>query len=336
MKLLRVLLSGSVTFLFFSLSLGQIIYNDDFIKKPEQLPMSGFYPEIPSSKQSGIIEYPRKSNYASLNFGKTGIYNSEVYENIPGVQDNIGYNFEIGRIRSVRRMNFVSYGFGLGIRSYSSKVSGLNILEEVQSLDLGNVETFVGNNPEHSRESVRLDYSYQIESEKVRLLYLGIPVFVEFGNISMNKPGLFLRLGTFISTPVLNRFSGEGIYSVDGYYEQYGLTLEGINELGFVQDEKLFREKVDYQLKPVNISGMLAGGLSFPLHYEKFLLMRIAATYEHGFTDLSPERKTPQTSNSERHPVYQEDNHILGNKAVPTKLRALGIEIVLQYVLQTN
>jgi hypothetical protein len=263
-----------------------------------------------------MVNLPRRSYFINTHFGSSNLINKSIKDEGWDSKGGFGYQFEAGYYRKLKPL--IAFGFGLGISSYANQIS-IDVLND----------TITGFNDADQGVTPADDYHERIAyfnpTEDTRITYLDFPLFVEIGNPNIDKIGYFIRLGLKISTPIADNFSGTGNYSVKGYYPDYGVELEGIKDLGFVSNKAMFIGNSDYELNPINISGMASGGISLVLTTN--WLFRAGIQYVHGFTDIS---KNVEMVNQAR---QTNRNHILESENSGTFTKSLGIELGVQYTL---
>lgn len=265
------------------------------------------------------VELPGRSYFVNVYLGPSNLQNKDIKDQSWDIKKKVGYQFEFGYLK--RKSKLLSYGVGLGISSYPSEISIENIRDTL----------IVEEDPALVDPSdilhKRIEYN-QI-TEKVNATYFDIPVFLEIGNANWEKMGYFVRAGAKLSFPIGNSFSGSGLYSIKGYYPEYHAELEGINELGFVSNANMFETIDEEKLNPVNISGVISAGLSFPFKKESDWVFRIGLSYMHGFTDIA--KGTNDLNSIEQKGI----NHILDNKDSKTYTSAFMINVGIQFIRDT-
>ncbi|MFH1119805.1 MAG: outer membrane beta-barrel protein [Bacteroidota bacterium] len=217
-----------------------------------------------------------ESWFLNVNAGSSYLHNKDIKNSDWVIKTNLGYQAEFGY--SNRFSDLFSYGIGIGFSSYPSEISAKSLTDTLNGMDFEGVQP---NDPVERR------ISYRDVNEKTTIMYIEVPVFLEIGNTNYDKAGFFLQVGARISYPVMNSLDGSGNYDIRGYYPDYDTEITGVPELGYVEEEQLFTGEQELKLNPYNISGTVAGGFSFPMS-EK-LIIRLSASYVHGFTDISGE-----------------------------------------------
>jgi hypothetical protein len=229
-------------------------------------------------KATTSVNLTGESWFLNVNAGSSYLHNQDIKDSDWVIKTNLGYQAEFGY--SNRFSNFFSYGIGIGFSSYPSDISANTLADTLDGTDIEGVQP---NDPVERR------ISYRDVNEKTTIIYIEVPVFLEIGNTNYNKAGFFLQIGARFSYPVMNNLDGSGNYDIKGYYPDYETEISNVPELGFVDEAQLFNGEQKLKLNPVNISGTVSGGFSFPIS-EK-LIIRISANYVHGFTDISKDEE---------------------------------------------
>lgn len=139
---------------------------------------------------------------------------------------------------------------GLGIRSF--KLSAAK-----------NACTVTENSTDADGESFQAIYTYSDRTEQLSLTYFDIPVRLCFGQPSKNRVGVYAKVGLTPSIKISGKFNGTGTYSLKGYYPQWDVTLENINELGFGNDMDCYAD-YEPELSTFILWGNLALGAYVP------------------------------------------------------------------------
>lgn len=96
-------------------------------------------------------------------------------------------------------------------------------------------------------------YTFNDLSEKVSLNYLDIPIRICIGQPVKDQVSVYAKLGV---TPSLNigtpALVGNGTYSMKGYYKDWNVTLENVEELGFVSNHNFYTDNTN-DLEGINV-----------------------------------------------------------------------------------
>jgi predicted nucleic acid-binding Zn-ribbon protein len=109
-------------------------------------------------------------------------------------------------------------------------------------------------------------YTFQNLSESLTLKYFDIPIRLCFGQPYKSKASLYAKLGI---TPSINigtsKIVGTGSYDLKGYYPEWDVTLENIEELGFVNDGDYKDIEIKTEPNKFNLWGNVVLGAYVPL-----------------------------------------------------------------------
>jgi len=262
------------------------------------------------------VNLPRKSYFINAHFGASDLSNKSISDENWDIKKGFGYQIEFGYYKKIKPL--IAIGVGLGVSSYANEISIGQIDQTITGLE----EDSTIISPADMFDE-RIEYLSIVEN--TRVTYLDVPVFIEFGNPNIDKIGYYIKLGLKLSTPIADNFSGNGNYTVRGYYPDYQVELVDIPELGFVLNDPMFNNTPKYDLNSINLSGMVSGGITFPL--SNSWILKAGAQYVYGFSDISKE--SDLTAKDRQVNV----NHILENNDSGTFTRSFGVEIGLQYVI---
>lgn len=116
-------------------------------------------------------------------------------------------------------------------------------------------------------------YTFNGLTEKVSLNYLDIPIRICIGQPVKDRVSVYAKLGI---TPSLNigtpALVGTGTYSMKGYYKDWNVTLEDVEELGFVSNRDFYTDNtndhdgiiVETDINKFNLWANLAVGAYMP------------------------------------------------------------------------
>ena len=287
--------------------------NDSKIELNSNAPFnSTSYGYLPGGSSS-TVSYPSKGLYVNVIPSFAGIKNKDITDDENWtVKNGMGFSIEAGYFTKFKPL--IGLGFGLSYSSYSTEISA-----DSQMLDY----------PDQDVDED--DYIMTVETseitEKLNISYLDIPVFIEFGNPNIDKIGFYGRVGVKISFPISQTFTPSGLASYEGYYEQYHVTLYGIDELGFYDNKSVY-ENTEMNLNSVNISALLSGGITFPL--SNYLILRVGANANFGLMEISSQ-KADDYDNSKYDGNYSK---LLENPNAKTTTQSFGLELGIIYNLR--
>ena len=123
------------------------------------------------------LSYTSKAFYLNVVPSSSYVFNKDIYKSDNwNPKNGFGVNFEVGYFGKFTRI--MGYGFGLGYSSYSTEITS---------------DPQQGTAPERDIDSD--EYTQLIQSteltEKTKLGYFDIPIFIEFSTINIDKIGFY-------------------------------------------------------------------------------------------------------------------------------------------------
>lgn len=112
---------------------------------------------------------------------------------------------------------------GIGVRNYAVSANSAACEQTVNATDADG-------------DTHQAIYTYSNRTERIGLTYIDIPIRICFGQPSQNHMSVYAKVGVTPSIKVASSFNGTGTYSLKGYYQQWDVTLENIEELDFGSD----------------------------------------------------------------------------------------------------
>jgi len=164
--------------------------------------------------------YPVWGFYVSGSLGYSTITNSNL-EGVWAPDGGVGYLFGAGYFRSFSP--YVKIIAGLDISSVTAKIdTGKDFLDNYEAVDIDGV-----------------DYQENIlvtSNEQISPVYISAPILMEIGNPNIDRIGFYFDIGFRLSYLINSGYVKTGDYVTKGRYDQYGVTLEDVPELGFYGD----------------------------------------------------------------------------------------------------
>jgi|ETNmetMinimDraft_26_1059896.scaffolds.fasta_scaffold03728_2 hypothetical protein len=223
------------------------------------------------------------------------------------IKAKVGFNVEVGYFMKLNRI--ISIGAGLGYSYYNSDISldsSNQKFPDVIDIDGHNVI-----------KNISTDQSY----EEVKIGYLDVPLYIEFGDPNIDQIGFYGRIGFKVSFPVNSDLYGEGTYTSWGDYPGCPVVLYNIPELGYYTDEPIYSNKEKVKLNPVIFSVLLSGGITIPV--SDILILKVGANVNYGLSGISE-------VNEENNVGYSK----LLNNSSKTSVNSVGVEIGVIYSLR--
>lgn len=267
-------------------------------------------------------DQPIRSYFIDLQGGLSSLYNKDINQSDDWeTQGVMGFQVHIGYQKRSEGMNhLLAYGAGIGISTYGAQLNSKSTLSREVS---GQVDH---STDPSSYKNYTAKLTYSGITEKTKLTYLDIPVFVELGNQSLNKVGYFLKLGVKFSYNIIDTFEGQGNYDQKCYYPEYDLELPASDLPGLFQFEgNLYNGQTNYALNKFNVTGSVSGGITFPLASN--LIVIAGPRIELGLLGINAD-------SDKSDPEYWSNfNHYLETSGAKTFTRAFGLEIGIHKVL---
>jgi hypothetical protein len=195
--------------------------------------------------------------YVFTAFSQVEIVNKPVKQRIRVAENaimlNLGYNFPILLNKTFQAEDLwkknAKIGFGIGVNVEYRRQIMKEVIEDNAVLKKPTWFAFgAGLGVSHWSKSFEFDHAndsfdfkdkdgdhcivyldYKNVKEKIRLSYLDIPVFAEFGKLNRVAIGGFFRLGLKASVLVSKNLNYEGSYTATGRYDQWGVTLSNVD-----------------------------------------------------------------------------------------------------------
>ncbi len=196
---------------------------------------------------------------------------------------------------------------GIGYGSYNGNISSDLIMDTIKGLI------------DDDGDNYDARYRYSGIEESLTLKYLEIPILLHLGN-SYNTSGVqaWIDAGLKAAINIGSSFQGKGLYTSEGYYPEWNLTMRDISMLGFVTDADLYSNVTEVEPNSFILWGTVAIGMNIPLG--KRLAMLVGA--QCGYT------LTPVATNQPMSSRYLQGNaNILSGES--TRIFNLGAKIGL-------
>ncbi len=295
-------------------------------------PLASGPPNMPGFNPDVIR--PVSSIYGTFHFGPSGFVNQNVND-LSGLAINHNSNphveFGYKRMLSLAKSDplvsnqwrrFISWGFGMGYSQFFTDLTTERMEIIIEGTDITDVIPM-------DDVEWRIDFTEFKEEFKASFVYM--PLFFEVGDINPETIGFFIRFGVNVNIPMENSFSGEGSFTSKGFYENYGLELGNIPELGFHTNAPLFSDQTDeYTLNRLFFSGVINAGISFPIRNK--LSITLGGQYVFGITD--PIKSASKTLPGEQAGSPVHDFKMVFYNGEPTRTRWYGFQLGLVYSLR--
>ena len=258
--------------------------------------------------------YPEWGFYIDAAPGYSFIENNPLPDYIWKYNGNIGYTFSIGYFKTI--LPFFKIKTGIGASNYREILDAYGEIPLVKLNDIDNdvyTENLTLNNVKNS----------------VSNTYVTVPLLLEFGNTSINKMGFYINLGGSYSYLISENYKPSGTYSTSGTYDQWGVTIENVDELGFYTSKELESQA---HFKKNNIALVAGAGITIPL--SSMVIFKVGVVGNYGLNDISNKQPvkndyTPITESIYNHRVKYIDNSLALTEG--SRNRHLGLEFGLYF-----
>ena len=215
----------------------------------------------PESCPVGVMGKPAKAPSIGLavDFGPSFIMNSAM-DDMWAKEVTLGKSFAIYFETPRLAENFpISIEAGVGISGY--KMSGR----------VNSYETTVNGFVDIDGDTCNANYSFANIKESLKLTYMNIPINICFGQPAKDRVTGYFKLGFTPSIKIGSSFTGEGKYSLNADYPQWGLHLDDINHLGYGSDFDCYAD-VQPEVNSFVLWGDIAFGFYLPFKGSSMLL----------------------------------------------------------------
>jgi len=250
-------------------------------------PLYFFISEVVGEKQSefkisGVLDQDSYQKYQGNNtinglyvglkggYGATMVYNqeasnTEIYQ--VEYQQNMNFGFEL----SYMFTRGFGLGTGVGMNTYSTSYS-IDYYNEPSPSMLIDIDGDEYLPNVYVTDLVETDVYESIE----------IPLLLKF-RTGKGKTAFYMDLGVIYSL-ISGYYTQEGYSTRSGYYPEWELTLEDIEEYGFYNYKSLDGTQTDLVVPSSGLSAYAAMGLSIPLSHNFY--MKLGANVRYGITDM--------------------------------------------------
>lgn len=258
--------------------------------------------------------YPEWGYYMVQSTGFSVLTNPNLSREIWNNKGGLGFHFDAGFFRSFSPVFRLKAG--LGVSYFSSTLEGNGEISAAGLQDIDN-------------DSYTETLSLSNAVNEVNPVYLSVPVSFELGNLSINRTGFYIEGGITYSYLVYSNHQASGFYSAKGTYEQWGLVLENVQELGFYSGRNI-QSNADFQKSNLSITGGV--GITVPVSSE--IILRFGVSGNIGLSDLGNNRpnqlqKEPVSNETFNFRIPYIDNTFAILKG--TKTRLIGIDIGIYF-----
>lgn len=140
-------------------------------------------------------------------------------------------------------------------------------------------EKQITNQTDNDGDGFTACYSFDSLAERLSTASIGIPIRLCIGQPIKGKGTMYAKIGVTPSFILSSTFTRVGQYTLKGHYDQWGVTLEDIEELGFHTDKACDESMKVKALRRFNLWGNVAVGAYLPLGSSLMLNMGLKVDY---------------------------------------------------------
>lgn len=270
------------------------------------------------SFSSSVMEYRKNYIYPEWGFfidaspGLSFIQNNNLSPEIWTTKYDLGYAFNVGYFHSFS--SSLKIKAGIGLSGYKNSLQGNGQAPPQQFKDIDN---------DNYTEYLTLT---GVENN-ISPTFITVPALIEYGSTNITKIGFYVNLGMMYSFMVSDIYKPNGTYSTKGVYEQWGVTLEDIEELGFYSGKNL---ESNASFRKNNVS--LLGGVGITIPMSSAVIFKAGFVGNYGLADLGNNQANVPDLNSLSGDTYSYRTQYIDNSLAVTKgtkTRQIGFEIGL-------
>lgn len=249
----------------------------------------------------GIVLTPQQTSIKSDGFSTSIVYDKGTSMNIAF---NAGYYFS----------NILGINIGAGLNPYTTQLS---------------LTSYSVNY--NTRDSEDEEYQMQIDGRNItetqKISFLSIPVTLALRIPAGDMLGFFLNAGVSAEIPVVSKYDGSGVFSYDGYYPAYPVTLEDIPEYGFEND---LSTSVDGDLIVNSFNAALTASGGLFVYLGSSLQLTLGAHFNRSLSGIS----AYEADNSFKLTSARNELNSIMAGSTDTGVQAIGISLGLRYFIQ--
>lgn len=253
--------------------------------------------------------YPEWGFYIDESTGYSKLNNKNLSSDMWNNKGGFGFTFDAGVFRSITPTFRILAGLGISYYTTILEANGDIFAQKLKDID---------------NDTYNETLTLSEVKNTVNPIYLSVPLVFEFGNINIKSTGFYIDAGLKYSFLLINNYQTTGSYSAKGTYEQWGLTLENIEELGFYSNREM-ESSSDFNKSNISLLGGI--GISVPISSAVILKFGIKGSF--GLMDIGNNKlEKPAESPLTVETFNFRANHINNTLAVTkdTKTRYIGFE----------
>lgn len=256
--------------------------------------------------------YPEWGFFVDASPGISFINNNNLSSEIWKSKGDLGYSFNVGYFHSLNSSFKIKTG--LGVSGYKNTLQGNGNIPPQIFTDVDNdpyTENLILTNVENNSSPT----------------YLSIPAIFEYGQTNINKTGFYVNIGFMYSFLFNDSFKPGGSYTTTAYYDQWGLTLENIEELGLYTEKNL---ESNGTFRKNNLS--VLGGVGITVPISSVVIFKAGFVGNLGLTDIGNNQPVQTDSDPLSAEAFEFRSRYVNNSLAVTKgtkTRQIGFEFGL-------
>jgi len=209
---------------------------------------------------------------------------------------------------------YAGISIGAGLSPYSSEITLSSYSTQFSDVD-------------SESESFEMQIEGRSITENQKISMLSIPITLALRVPAGSKLGFYVNAGISAGIPVVKTYDGSGIFSYDGYYAAYPVTLENIPQYGFPSD---LRTEVSDQLEIKSFVASLTASGGFYFYLNKSIQLALGANYTRALSDISNYQNTGTFYLT----TQAEELNSMMEGSTKTGVQAIGISLGFRYFIK--
>jgi uncharacterized protein YoxC len=215
---------------------------------------------------------------ASYNFGFPSIRNEQMNTYNWVIDNPMSRSFKLYyESEQLMQHRAISWSLGLGITNLRLG-AGFSYLKE--SLE---------NQTDMDNDVFTAICLYENVNENLSLTYLDIPIGLSLGVPRFHRVGSFIKIGITPSFKLTESFEGHGLYTIEGYYPEWDVTINNVDELGFRTQSDNYSDLENSNTTGFIIWGNISGGVYVPLRKDSRLTLKLSVRCDYTMNTISQE-----------------------------------------------
>lgn len=217
----------------------------------------------------GVIK-KNNSNYISvgLTLGNTSLFGNLTDQNYWTKKSTLSLQFQASYAFYFNKISPFAIKIGIGYGIYGNKGTLTSLYDTIPSLK------------DEDGDLYDARYKYHDIRESVDIKYLEMPITFHVGN-SFNDHGVqaWADFGVKLGLNVGSAQDGKGVYTLEGYYPAWNVTIHDVEELGFVSEAEAYAAAVSPNFNKLVVWAIAAAGLRIPISNKAALEIAVNGAY---------------------------------------------------------